>query len=173
MNRQFLENLQRFTADAMISPSALRNVGAPGVMAIAQAYLAKLPLRGLSRLNGAQYQAWLDNHTETLRMSFPDSAQKWGAARKALNIFMRTAAYTLPLAAKYDLERVLPYLEVPLDKDVATALRNTSEGQELPRWVSIVSLTPEHSRLYQGAASRVAPSKRVHRADLDVYYWGV
>jgi hypothetical protein len=35
-NREFLAQLQRFTASAMITPSALRNVGAPGVVHCAQ-----------------------------------------------------------------------------------------------------------------------------------------
>lgn len=173
MSRQFLNHLQRFTAKAMISSSALRNVGAPGVLPIAHAYLAELPLQNLKHLDAIQYQAWLDQQTEKLRISFPDKAQKWGAARKALNIFMRAATYTVPLAVEYHLECILPYLEVPLDKDVATALGNTAEGRELPPWVSIVSLTAEMSRLYQDVASQVAQGKQVHRADLDVYYWGV
>jgi hypothetical protein len=172
-NPEFLAQLQRFTASAMITPSALRNVGAPGVVHCAQDFLAALSLRDLAGLNGERYRAWLDDQTERLRTRFPADAQKWGAARKAVNIFVRTAGYTTPLAEAYHLAPLLPLLEVPLDKDVATALGRTPEGADLPAWVSIVSLTAERSRMYQDVASAVARRMNVHRADLDVYYWGV
>jgi hypothetical protein len=120
--------------------------------------------------------SWLDDQTKRLSTRFPAGAQKWGAARKAVNIFMRTAVYnvyTSPLAEAYQLAPFLPFLEVPLDKDVAIALRATPEGADLPVWISIVSLTPKRSEMYQCVASCVARRMNVHRADLDAYYWGV
>lgn len=171
--REFLANLQRFTASAVITPSALRKVGAAGALHCAQDFLSALSLRDLARLNGERYLAWLDDQTERLRTRLPKGAQKWGAARKAVNIFMRTAVYTSPLAEEYHLAPLLPFLEVPLDKDVASALRVTAEGADLPAWKSIVSLTPERSQMYQRVASCVARRMHVHRADLDVYYWAV
>jgi hypothetical protein len=172
-NPEFLAQLQRFTASAMITPSALRNAGAPGVVHCAQDFLAALPLRDLMGPTGERYLAWLDDQTERLRTNFPEGARKWGPARKAVNIFMRTAAYTAPLANAYELVPLLPFLEVPLDKDVATALGKTPEGAKLPAWVSVVSLTTERSQIYQGTAARVARRLNVHCADLDVFYWSV
>ena len=171
--RDFILRLQGFTARSMVTHTALRNSGAPGVVDAAQEFLSVLRLRGLTRINGGQYLTWLDLQTDRLRNSLPIGAQKWGPARKALNIFMRSVAYTVPLSEEYGLESILRYLEVPLDKDVATALRKTPEGAKLPRWISIVGLTPEKHQLYQHVAMKVARTKRVHRADLDVYYWAV
>ena len=126
-------------------------------------------------MDAERYVAWLDEQTEQLCASFPPGAQKWGAARKAVNIFMRTAVYTSPLADAHQLAPLLPFLEVPLDKDVGSALQGTAEGRaaNLPAWVSIVSLEPERSRMYQSVATTVAERLGVGRADLDVYYWGV
>lgn len=169
--REFLKQLQRFTASAMITASAVRKVGAPGAVERARTFCAELSLRGLRRMASPEYASWLDARTEQLRSSLPEGAQKWGSARKAINIFMRSATYTVPLAAEYRLERILPLLEVPLDSHVARGLHNTPEGSELPAWKSIVSLTEERNRAYQAVASLVARRMRIHRADLDVFYW--
>jgi hypothetical protein len=166
----FLAKLQRFVAESMISHSALRNVGAAGAVQRARNFLAALSLRGLDRVNSVGYLSWLDSNTERLRRSLPPKAKKWGAARKAMNIFMRSVVYTTPLAEAYRLQHLLPYLEVPLDKDVAGGLKKRNR-ETFPDWKSIISLTPELHRRYQRVALRDARQRRVHRADLDAFYW--
>jgi hypothetical protein len=166
----FLAKLQRFVAESMISHSALRNVGAAGAVQRARDFLALLSLRGLHRVKSAGYLSWLDSNTERLRLSLPPPAQRWGAARKAMNIFMRSVTYTTPLAEAYRLQHLLPYLEVPLDRDVAIGLK-MRQGNTVAVWKSIVSLTPDIHRRYQRAAMCDAQERRVHRADLDVFYW--
>lgn len=98
-------------------------------------------------------------------------ARNWGAARKVLNIFMRTVAYTGPLEEISGLTRLLSVLEVPLDSQVAEKLCSDAAMHEFPPWDAIKRLTPEVNRSYQEAAAQVAARKGVHRADLDVYYW--
>ena len=174
-NREFLKQLQRFTAYSMITASAVRNSGARGVLHIAQDFCAELPLRGLGRLNRTRYESWLDKTTDQLHRRLPDGVG-WGTARKVLNIFIRSAVYTAPLASEYDLSPLLAHLEVPLDSKVAGALKKATKptspkDTSLPRWKSIKSLTPDISHLYQLAATKDARRKQVHRADLDVYYW--
>jgi len=155
----------------MISSSALRNQGARYVIRCAREYCTELSLNQFRRMNGALYANWLDAHTNRLVDYFPPRAKNWASARKALNIFMRSVAYTVPLAEAYELQRVVPYLEVPLDKDVATAMRKEPEGAALPAWDRIKTLTIAQSRSYQSVATSIARRKRVHRADLDAFYW--
>jgi hypothetical protein len=171
-NPEFLKQLRRFTASAMISYSALRNQGASGVVQRARAFCTEVSLEDLRQLNGPEYASWLDLRTQELQRCFPRGARKWGPARKALNIFMRSISYTTPLAVEYELERILPHLEVPLDRDVGTRLRKEREGATLPAWESIISLTEARSQDFQDVAYRVARRMGVHRADLDVFYWG-
>lgn len=171
VNRVFLQKLQRFTAEAMISSSALRKVGAAGAVKCARVYLSSITFSGLDRFTRFDYLLWLNRNTERLRDEFPAGAQKWGPARKAINIFMRSIVYTSPLADEYRLRNLLPYLEVPLDSNTGSALADEPEGAELPKWKSVVGLTPDLSNEYQAAALRVARRMGVHRADLDVYYW--
>jgi len=109
-NREFLAKVQRFTAESMITNSALRRVGAAGAPRSARLFLAGLRLQGLDRLNSVGYLNWLDRVTAQLVERLPPGAQKWGPARKAINIFMRSAAYTVPLAERFRLDRVLPFL---------------------------------------------------------------
>jgi len=169
---EFLRKLQRFTANAMITGSALRNSGASGVVGCAQEFCAAVPLASLHRMHRSRYQEWLDARTRELRERFPADAQNWGPARKALNIFMRSAAYMGPLASEFQLERIVPFLEVPLDSHVACGLIKAPEGEGLlPAWKSIISLTADRNRMYQSVASNVARRMRVHRADLDVFFW--
>src|SRR5438093_12352230 len=94
---EFLQNLQRYTAQASISPSALRNQGSKGTAKAARNYLSALRLEDLKAIDPTAYGQWLNARTQELKGKLPVGAQNWGAARKALNIFLRTAAYTSPL----------------------------------------------------------------------------
>ena len=88
-----------------------------------------------------------------------------------MNLFLRDAVYNYDLCQQFDLWHLLSRLEVPLDKDVATALCSEPEGLSLPRWPGIKRLSPVTSAAYQRVAGEVARRKRIHRVDLDVYYW--
>ncbi|MBU1308640.1 MAG: hypothetical protein KKE30_03790, partial [Gammaproteobacteria bacterium] len=102
---------------------------------------------------------------------FPTNAKSWGAARKALNLFLRDVTYNKDLCEYYDLSRIRKWLEIPLDSHVANALKKEPEGVNLPKWCTIKRLTPEISREFQTVATRVAQRKRIARVDLDIYYW--
>jgi len=84
---KFLKSMQRYVANVAISGSTLRNQGAKRVVTKARDFLAKLKLSPLSTLSPSDYPAWLDRNTVALRRHLPTNARKWGAARKAINIF--------------------------------------------------------------------------------------
>jgi|SRR5439155_11817528 len=120
-----------------------------------------------------QFEMRLNVATRSLKDHLPKGAQNWGTARKALNIFLRDALYNHYLRSHHYLHRIEEWLEIPLDRDVATALRAEPEGAALPRWdgVKIKRLTPRVSRQYQRVAQLVADRRRTQRVHLDLEYW--
>ena len=94
---------------------------------------------------------------DSLKRRLPKGARSWGAARKALNIFLRDVLYNHYLRSHHGLDRLEDWLEVPLDRDVAVALRAESEGGELPRWKTIKRLTPDVSGRYQAHCTAGRP----------------
>lgn len=167
----FLIQLQKRTAQACMGASSLRNQGAPGVLAAARQVVAKVDLTALSNVTRTRFFTILDNYTQLILSHFPANAQSWGAARKGLNLFFRDVTYNKDLCDFYDLSRVRKWLEVPLDNDVANALKIEPEGNKLPTWCRIKNLTPQISNEYQMVAKKVARRKRLARVDLDAYYW--
>ena len=70
-----------------------------------------------------RFQSRLNVATRRLKDRLPKGARNWGAARKALNIFLRDVLYNHYLRSRHHLDRLEEWLEVPLDRDVAAALR--------------------------------------------------
>jgi hypothetical protein len=167
----FIEKLVRRTAQAAIGPSALRNQGAAGVISGARSAAAALDLRRLGTRTSDSFPKFLDVVTAEFLEHFPPNAKHWGAARKAANLFLRDAVYNVDLSAEFRLSAVRSFLEVPLDRDIATGLLGQPEGSQLPEWSSIKGLKPETSAKYQLVASAVAIRNGVNRVDLDVYFW--
>jgi hypothetical protein len=88
-----------------------------------------------------------------------------------VNLFLRDVLYNRFLCDHYRLAHVEPWLEVPLDGDVAEQLRRESEGVALSKWNGIKRVTPELSNEYQCAAARVAERKQTARVHLDLLWW--
>jgi hypothetical protein len=168
----FLEHLQSYVANVAIGASSLRNQGAPRVIEKTRTFLAGLQLRHLKGLAPSRYADWLDRTTCKLQASFPDGAkEKWGAARKAINIFMCHARMNRELAAEYELERLADVMETPLDKLSATKLCEWAGVGKLPRWRGVGALIPDDSRAYQDFALEIAKQNGIPRASLDVLLW--
>ena len=146
-------------------------MGPPGTIQAARAFLAALDLRRFRVRSRPAFSAILDTVTEELRGSLPTKAQHWGSARKFLNIFLRDCLYDRILAEKYGLVRLEPWLEVPLDKQVAKGLRKLSPPVGAPRWQTVIGLQPGASALLQEAASRAAARDGVCRVHLDLRFY--
>jgi len=93
----FYRDMQLYLAVTTIGPSTLRNQGSKGVIKAAQQYLALIDLNVFRTSDEKTFLNVLDNETEQLRKALPKGAQKWGAARKALNLFLLCPAEALPL----------------------------------------------------------------------------
>src|SRR5947209_4601822 len=111
-----LREMQRYVANVAITPSTFRKLGA-GFVEAAQEFLASLNLKQLANLEPSEYPKWLEDQTQALMASFP-IAERWGPARKSINIFMVMASLNQFLCDEYKLHRFGYVLEVPLDNTV-------------------------------------------------------
>lgn len=168
-----VDRLQARVALLAIGRSALRNQGARGVVLTARKYLRSLDLREFSVRRRSEFETALDKHTRRLMNRFPNGAKgNWGAARKALNIFLRDIVYASVLAKNYRLSHLEPWLELPLDGKSYEGLAADYPGEKaLPDWPGVKGLTPRVSGELQAAADVVAKKLRTFRVHLDVKYW--
>jgi hypothetical protein len=171
MNRDdFIETLRRRAGLTAVGPSALRGQG-KGVLHATQEFLMNLDLSRIQKTNARRYRSWLDRRTESLLDSLHLKKGPWGAARKALNLFMRDIFYNRYLNRRYGLTKIGAWLEVPLDSAVAKGLKRHAGRGNLPQWPGLKNLTPEVSDQFQGFAREHARKKRLHRVHLDIYLW--
>jgi len=177
---EFIGNIHRRIAIISVGGSAIRNQGASGLIDIAREYFEKeISLDDFFSClkDKEKFKQFLDGHTNNLVKKFPLKGKSWGAARKALNLFLRDLTYNKFIAEKYNLaadfytfNQQIKNLEVPLDSYVAKHLYKNSE-EELPKWTSIKELKPEISKLYQKQALMDAKSQKIARVHLDLIYW--
>jgi hypothetical protein len=112
----------------------------------------------------------LDQATKRLIARLPTRAQKWGVARKALNLFLRDAFYSTYLRKRFKLARAEASYEIPLDQIVTGRIQPLS-GANLPAWSGVKHLTPAVSAKYQSAAAAQASDLGMARVHLDIYLW--
>lgn len=166
----FIEMMQRRTGITSVGPSALRGQG-KGVLKAVQSYLGSIDLAAITAKSAEQYAQWLDRHTEALLDKLPVRNRPWGAARKALNLFMRDVLYNRYLSNHYRIRRIEKWMEVPLDSAVARGLKKHAGRGKLPPWPGLKRLTADCSRRYQEFAEAYALQRGISRVHLDVYLW--
>lgn len=167
----FLRIMQRAVAVTAIGPSSLRNQGASGVIVAARDFLSVLDLSLFDIGINRKFLLQLDRTTNRLILSLPKNAQNWGAARKAVNLFLRDAFYNTYLASKYKLPRIESSLEIPLDSAVAKDLKKLDKFGEIPAWPGLKRLTPTISSQFQSFAEKIARKRGLARVHLDIYLW--
>jgi hypothetical protein len=163
MKKEDLKLLHHRIAHFALGPSTLWNQGAKGVLKKAREHLKGVHLKYFSKKTCDEFRRALDKETERLRKNLPKGAQNWGAARKALNIFLRDVLYNYHLSTEYRLRPIEKWLEVPLESYVATALKKTHEGKDLPRWGTIKHLTKEDLR--------DAPTGQIDKLSMPPWDW--
>ena len=151
---------------SVIGPSSARGLLSKGTIQYVRDFLRDLDTRQFTKRG--EFSATLDLKTNALARKGQAS---WGAARKFLNLYLREITYNFSLREKYHLERIEHLLEVPLDNNVAKALKIEEEGVRLPRWPGVIHLIPDTSAQYQSVAAAVAARKRTCRVHLDLLYW--
>jgi hypothetical protein len=165
--RKLTEWIRHHVAISAVGSSAGRNMMVKGEIEGVREFLDKLDIKQFSK--PTRFQCTLDAKTKSLARRL--SRGGWGAARKFINLFLRTATYNFYLRKRYKLDRVEALLELPLDKFAGKALRSESEGKTLPRWKGVIHLTPESSAHYQTVAAQVGARMSMCRVHLDMLYW--
>lgn len=167
----FYSDMQRYIAVTTVGPSALRNQGGPGVIDMAQRFLSALDIHTFAVNDEKSFLEVLDATTAKLQQRLPDNSQHWGAARKALNLFLRDICYNRFLSQKYSLDMLEPWMEIPLDSLVAAALKRHVGRGGLPGWSGLKGLTPSVSLRFQRAARDWADAEGISRVHLDMRIW--
>jgi hypothetical protein len=168
---QFYRDMQRYIAVTTVGPSTLRNQGASGVVQAAQKHLACVELSKFSVRNEDDFISGLNVQTERLRTALPLGAQNWGAARKALNLFLRDLCYNRFLCERHTLAQLEDWMEIPLDGLVARSLKRRAGRGKLPRWPGINELTAGVSSSFQAFAREIADQEGISRVHLDMRLW--
>ena len=166
----------RFIANTSISASSLRNQGGEGVVAKARCFMGELDLAEAGAAGAEGYPAYLDDCTAKLMAYFPDKAREnYGAARKALNIYLFACTRDHVARSRYSLDRIEPALELPIDKDAITYLKCKTQCEAsrsaLRGFDSIKGLCRKKHATIQAIASEVAEGKGVLRCELDFCAW--
>ena len=167
-----IKKVQKRVAYGSIGSSTLRNQGATGVSEAAHKFLIEVNLSKFRDIeNITDYLKLLDNLTDELSKKFPGRAKgNWGAARKALNVFMEEVFYNKFLNEEYDFNRLGHFLEVPIDSYVAKNLKKETVNKT-PEWRGIKNLTPNENIKWQRIALEVAKKRGILRIYLDLEYW--
>jgi hypothetical protein len=168
--KSFIPTVKKKVAISAIGPSALRGQG-KGILKASQEFLARVSLARVPKSSAARFRAWLDHLTESLLGHLPTKGRPWGAARKAINLFLRDALYNQYLSRRFDLGKIESWLEIPLDSAVARGLKAEAGRGVLPQWPGLKNLKPDVSDKYQASASYQAHIFEIERVHLDMYLW--
>lgn len=169
MKVKLVQQMQSYVAETCVGASAIRNQGGSGLIQAARDYFKTVNLSSIPT-NETQFVLWLDKHTNTILLKFPAGARKFGTARKALNLFLRSATYNCCLNRAFHLDSVLPLLEVPLDRYAAKHLLKY-DFTIATKWVGLKSVSRSDHGKYQRAALDLAKKWKIYRVDLDVFFY--
>jgi len=168
--KTFIPTVQRKVAVTSIGPSAMRGQG-KGVLKASQEFLASLSLTRVPKSSEVRFRNWLDRQTENLLDGLPINGRPWGAARKAINLFLRETLYNQYLNRYFKFGKIEAWLEIPLDRAVAQGLKSEAGRGVLPRWPGLKHLEPNMSDEFQSFAFDHARTLRIERVHLDMYLW--
>ncbi len=166
---ELANKMQDFIAETCIGASSLRGQGASGLIRESRKHFKSLDL-SMIPVSESVFNEWLNRQTDRLLRKFPERAKNHGAARKALNLFLRSACYNVVLSKTHGLNRLLPLLEVPVDSFTADHLR--WHDRTLPKkWAGLKWVEKKELSLYQSSASALAKRWSVNRVDLDIFFF--
>jgi hypothetical protein len=171
MDASLLRLMQKKVAVSAIPPSAMRRQGLAGLLVRMRTNCLDLDLGALADSTQVEFSSFLDRATVQLCAGVADLRCEWGAARKALNLFLRDATYNHYLREQHRLSTIEDFLELPLDRQVADRLVAEKGRDSLPLWPGVHHLQPHESQEYQHFAARVADKHGCSRVHLDLYYW--
>jgi len=172
MKEDFIKKVQIREANSSIGVSTLRGQK-KGTTQIVRSFLKEFNLHVFKEVNlESQFVEILDKQTDLLKELI--NSRSWGIARKALNIFLFHSVNNIYLNKEYNLNKIIPFLELTLDNpNVKKHLKKfaTEENTKLD-WTNITKLTKVQSDKIQAFAKRVAKERfDCKRCYLDLYFW--
>ena len=169
-----VDTTRKYLAVIVIGGSTLRNQGEGTVRRVQDYLLDSVNLANLAtkHASAARYGAWLDGHTDRLLAAIGGKHRPWGTARKAMNMFVRACICNHHLRERFDLGRLEPVAEMPLDSVSAKALKVFAGPGGLPMWPGLRNLRkPESDRFQRYAAERTVLIGATARIYLDFALW--
>ncbi len=169
-----VDTTRKYLAVIVIGGSTLRNQGEGTVRRVQDYLLTSVNLANLAtkHASAARYDAWLDGHTDRLLAAIGGKHRPWGTARKAMNMFVRACICNHHLRERFDLGRLEPVAEMPLDSVSAKALKVFAGPGGLPMWPGLRNLRkPESDRFQRYAAERTVLIGATARIYLDFDLW--
>ncbi len=168
MTKDFIKLVQWKVAISAVGISTVRKQG-KGILKDIHEFLSELDLQEIPK-SQTKFKFWLDQETNNL---VKKAKLSWGLARKVLNLFLRDAVYNRYLYDKFKLKDIEKWLEIPLDKIVARALRK--KNKSLPSWPGLkIGQDKQNINIYekyQEFAQALANEKGIARVHLDLYLW--
>ena len=183
----FIEIMQQRVADGSIGPSTVRSMGPKKTAKTVQMYLRdpNLLRKFADAKSEADFFKILDSNTDLLKSKLPGGdkmrkkkqqkgkigewGERWGVARKCLNIFLYECINNRWLCEAYPGILILePWLEVQLDSYVGCALHAAGAKSA---WKNVIELTPQQSGEYQAFASAEAAKLQISRVHLDLKFY--
>ncbi len=163
--------VQKRIANVSVGASTVRGKGRKGIKAIVTQYLGEsINLKDFSDASSDTFQNLLDKHTKELKNKI--KLDEWGLSRKVLNIFIFEAAHNTILNSYYHFEKIIPFLEVPLDNTNAKNLIELAEKEGMTlKWNGIKWLDAETSSQFQDYAKLYARRQGYARCYLDLQWW--
>ena len=170
MNEEFLKLVQAREINSAIGASTLR--GQPkGTVSITQEFLKNLDLDIFKEIDlESEFLEKFNEQTNLLKDKI--FSRSWGISRKALNIFLFHGINNIFLNQRYNLNKIIPFMELTLDNPNAKRLikKEKEKGIEL-NWINITKLSKEDSDKLQDFAKSVAKEHGCERCYLDLYFW--
>lgn len=170
----WIEDIRKHLAIASVGNTTLMMQAGEGRVSRAQLFLIKkMQLNDISNLSESEFNKYLNTKTVALSKQLlrPDNQQpNWGAARKVLNIYFRLCSMNKDLNTHFRLNKIEPYLEVPLDNHIVKKIASESKIK-YSKTFKIKTLTKSENNKYQDLATILAGDKYLYRYELDILYW--
>jgi len=170
----WIEKVRGHLAIASVGNTTLMMQSGKGRVSRSQQFLiTKMQLDHISDLDESEFKEYLNKKTNALSKQLlrPDNLQpNWGAARKVINIYLRQCSMNKDLNKYFSLNKVEPFLEVPLDNHVVKKIDEKSKTK-YSKTFRIKTLKKTENGKIQTLASNLASNESLHRYELDVLYW--
>lgn len=162
--------MHRRIANTSVGASAVRGQPKKTAKTIRD-FLEKLDLSQFKEINHEEsFRNILDKITNELINKMPEG--KFGFARKCLNIFLLEISHDTILVNEYNLDNLIPFLEVPLDNPNEKELRKEAKEKKDWNWSSISDLKPEDNEKIQAFAKYyMKKSHNLERVYFDLINW--